>query len=135
MNRQLRHLSRRRAGPARDPDRVDDVLAVVGVGRPREPAGTTRSSSIAQLTVDRGKIFAADGTLLATNRVSHKHGLTVYTRHYPQNDLASQVIGYATPAARTTGLEQSLDDYLTGANTNLSNTFKQDARPARRHRR
>jgi peptidoglycan glycosyltransferase len=83
-------------------------------------------SNIERLTVDRGKILAADGTVLATNRKSRKHGLTIYTRHYPQNDLAPQVVGYATNASTTTGLEQSLDDYLTGANTNLSNTFKQE---------
>jgi len=83
-------------------------------------------SLIQRLTVDRGKILAADGTVLATNRRSRKHGLTIYTRHYPQNDLAPQVVGYATNAGTTTGLEQSLDDYLTGANTNLSNTFKQE---------
>jgi peptidoglycan glycosyltransferase len=83
-------------------------------------------SLIERLTVDRGKILAADGTVLANNRKSRKHGLTLFTRHYPQNDLASQVVGYATDAGTTTGLEQSLDDYLTGANTNLTNTFKQD---------
>jgi penicillin-binding protein A len=83
-------------------------------------------SLIERLTVDRGKILAADGTVLATNRRSRKHGLTIFTRHYPQNDLAPQVVGYATNAGTTTGLEQSLDDYLTGANTNLSNTFTQE---------
>ena len=36
------------------------------------------------------------------------------------------MLGYATAAGTTTGLEQSLDDYLTGANTNLTNTFKQE---------
>jgi peptidoglycan glycosyltransferase len=81
---------------------------------------------VARLTVDRGKILAADGTVLANNRKTHKHGLTIYTRHYPQNDLAPQVIGYATNAGTTTGLEQTLDDYLTGANTNLTNTFTQE---------
>jgi penicillin-binding protein A len=80
---------------------------------------------IQRLTVDRGKIFAADGTLLANNRVTRKHGLTIFTRHYPGNDLAPQVLGYSTNAGITTGLEQSLDDYLTGANTNLSNSLKQ----------
>jgi peptidoglycan glycosyltransferase len=80
---------------------------------------------IERLTVDRGKIFAADGTVLADNRVSRKHGLTFFTRRYPQNDLASQVTGYSTSVGTTTGLEQALDDYLTGANTNLSNTFSQ----------
>jgi peptidoglycan glycosyltransferase len=83
-------------------------------------------SLIERLTIDRGKILAADGTVLAENRKSRKHGLTIYTRHYPQNDLASQVLGYATDAGTTTGLEQSLDDYLTGANTNLSNTLKDE---------
>jgi peptidoglycan glycosyltransferase len=79
-----------------------------------------------RLTVDRGKILAADGTVLATNRSHRKHGLTIFTRHYPQRGLAPNVVGYATSAGTTTGLEQSLDDYLTGANTNLSNTLKQE---------
>jgi len=82
-------------------------------------------SLIARLTVDRGKFIGADRTVLANNRRHRKKGVTTYTRHYPQNDLAPQVIGYATNAGTTTGLEQSLDDYLTGANTNLSNTLKQ----------
>ena len=83
-------------------------------------------SLIERLTVDRGKILAADGSVLANNRKTRKHGLTIYTRHYPQNDLASQVLGYATNVGTTTGLEQTLDDYLTGANTNLTNTFTQE---------
>jgi peptidoglycan glycosyltransferase len=83
-------------------------------------------SLIERLTVDRGKIFAADGTVLANNRRTRKHGLTIFTRQYPQNDLAPQVLGYATQAGTTTGLEQTLDDYLTGANTNLTNTFTQE---------
>ena len=82
-------------------------------------------SLIARLTVDRGKFIGAGGTVLANNRRHRKKGVTTYTRHYPQNDLAPQVIGYATKVGITTGLEQSLDDYLTGANTNLSNTLKQ----------
>jgi penicillin-binding protein A len=81
---------------------------------------------IERLTVNRGKILAADGTVLANNRKTRKHGLTIYKRHYPQNDLAPQVIGYATNVGTTTGLEQTLDDYLTGANTNLTNTFTQE---------
>jgi peptidoglycan glycosyltransferase len=80
---------------------------------------------ILRQTIDRGKIFGADGTVLATNHRTRKHGLTIFTRHYPQNDLAPQVTGYSTKYGTTTGLESSLDDYLTGANTNLSNTLKQ----------
>ena len=33
---------------------------------------------IERLTVDRGKILAADGTVLANNRKTRKHGLTIY---------------------------------------------------------
>jgi penicillin-binding protein A len=80
---------------------------------------------VARLTVDRGKILGAGGTVLATNRKHHKHGLTTFTRRYPSGNLAPQVIGYSTKAGTTTGLEESLDDYLTGANTNLSNTLSQ----------
>lgn len=83
-------------------------------------------SIINRLTVDRGKILASDGTVLANNRSHRKKGLTIFTRHYPQNDLAPQVIGYSTSAGTTAGLEASLDDYLTGANTNLSNTLKEE---------
>jgi peptidoglycan glycosyltransferase len=79
---------------------------------------------VARLTVDRGKILAAGGSrVLATNRKHRKNGLTIFTRRYPSGGLAPQVIGYSTTAGTTTGLEQSLDDYLTGANTNLSGTF------------
>jgi peptidoglycan glycosyltransferase len=80
---------------------------------------------VARLTVDRGKILGAGGAVLATNQKHRKRGLTTFTRRYPRGRLAPQVIGYSTDAGTTTGLEASLDDYLTGANTNLSNTLKQ----------
>jgi peptidoglycan glycosyltransferase len=82
---------------------------------------------VSRLTVDRGKILAG-GRVLASNRSHRKHGLTIFTRRYPSGTLAPQVLGYATEAGTTTGLEQSLDDYLTGANTNLTNTFKEELR-------
>jgi peptidoglycan glycosyltransferase len=81
---------------------------------------------VARQTIDRGKFLAPGGTLLATNRRHRKKGITTFTRHYPANDLMPQVMGYSTNLGTTTGLEQSLDDYLTGSNTNLSNTFKQE---------
>jgi len=83
-------------------------------------------SLVARLTVDRGKILAAGGTVLAANRKHRKHGLTTFTRVYPAGDLAPQILGYSTNAGTTTGLEKALDDYLTGSNTNLSNTFKDE---------
>src|SRR3954470_19903324 len=125
MNRQLRHLSV-----------FALILLAVLIGATtywqtwaKADLAARKDNSVSlieRLTVDRGKILAADGTVLAENRKSHKHGLTIFTRQYPQNDLAPQVIGYATNAGTTTGLEQTLDDYLTGANTNLSNTLKDE---------
>src|SRR5262249_8932279 len=125
MNRQLRHIS---------------VVALILLAallvsttcwqtsaQPALAARKNRSvTHMARLAIDRGQIIAADGTVLAENRKTHKHGLTIFNRVYPQNDLAPQVIGYSTNAGTTAGLEQALDDYLTGANTNLSSTFKQE---------
>ncbi|HKC19520.1 MAG TPA: penicillin-binding transpeptidase domain-containing protein, partial [Candidatus Dormibacteraeota bacterium] len=82
---------------------------------------------ITRLTVDRGKILAG-GQVLATNRRHRKNGLTIFTRRYPSGNLAPQVLGYATEAGTETGLEQSLNDYLTGANTNITNAFKAELR-------
>ncbi len=81
---------------------------------------------VVQLSIDRGKILAANGAVLAENRVHRQHGLTIYTRRYPSSGLFSQIVGYSTAAGTQVGLEQSLNDYLTGANTNLSNTFSQE---------
>ena len=121
MNKQLRHIS----------VAALILLAVLivsttywqtwAVGSLNDRKGN-ETALIARITVDRGKILASDGTVLATNRSHRIHGLTTYARHYPANDLAPQVLGYSTPGA-TTGLESSFDDYLTGANTNLSNSL------------
>src|SRR6185295_3553226 len=77
---------------------------------------------VKQLTIQRGKIFAADGkTILARNRTVKKKnvGRTWYLRVYPHNDLAAHPVGYSTIERSRTGLEKSLNDYLTGSNANL----------------
>jgi len=80
---------------------------------------------VAQFQVARGLILASDGkTVLAANRAVKKNGQTFYFRRYPQQGLAAQTIGYSTSALSQTGLEQSLNDYLTGASTNLSNAIE-----------
>jgi penicillin-binding protein A len=81
---------------------------------------------VSRLTVDRGKIVATGGSVLANNHKQRKHGITTYSRRYPAGDLAPQVLGYSTDVGTRTGLELTLDDYLTGANTNLSNTIKDE---------
>ena len=79
---------------------------------------------VAQFTIKRGKIYAGDGrTLLATNVRKRVDGRTLYFRRYPHGTLAPQVVGYSTQSRSQAGLERSYNDYLTGANSNLSTVF------------
>jgi peptidoglycan glycosyltransferase len=80
---------------------------------------------VKQLTIDRGKIYAADGrTVLARNRVEKKKNIgRVYLRVYPRRELAAHPVGYSTIERSRTGLEKSLNDYLTGSNANLGTLF------------
>ncbi len=83
-------------------DRQDNAIAVV-----------------AQLSVKRGKIRAANGQILATNHRKRVGGQTLYLRRYPQGGLYSAVVGYSTQSRSRAGLEASENDYLTGSNTSL----------------
>ena len=76
---------------------------------------------VRQLTIERGRIFAADGkTVLAGNRKEKVQGRTWYLRRYPERGLAAQAIGYSTIQRSRSGLEESLNDYLAGSNADLS---------------
>jgi peptidoglycan glycosyltransferase len=76
---------------------------------------------VAQFTIKRGLIYAGDGvTRLAVNRRRRVSGQTFYFRRYPKGELTAHAVGYSTRARSRTGLERSRNDYLTGANTNLS---------------
>jgi peptidoglycan glycosyltransferase len=72
---------------------------------------------VAQLQIDRGTIFAANGTRLAWSVPHKKSGLTTYSRKYTSNGAFAQVL---------VGLEQSLANDLSGTNTNLTNAFSQE---------
>lgn len=76
---------------------------------------------VAQFTIKRGLIYAGDGvTRLAVNRQRRVSGQTFYFRRYPKGELTAHAVGYSTQERARTGLEQSRNDYLTGANANLS---------------
>ena len=76
---------------------------------------------VAQFTIERGKIYSRDGrTLLATNRARRVDGQQLYFRRYPNGRLAAHVVGYSTQVRSRAGLEQSMNDFLTGSNANLS---------------
>jgi peptidoglycan glycosyltransferase len=76
---------------------------------------------VRQLTIQRGLIYASDRTtLLARNRARKVQGRTWYVRRYPQTGLTAQVVGYSTISRSRAGLEKSMNDFLTGSNSNLS---------------
>jgi peptidoglycan glycosyltransferase len=79
---------------------------------------------VAQFTVRRGLVYAADGTLLAARRAVKTNGQTYYFRRYPAGDLAAQVVGYSTQSRSRAGLERALNDYLTASNSHLNTVLR-----------
>jgi penicillin-binding protein A len=76
---------------------------------------------VAEFSIDRGLIFAFEPRRrLARNRERTVGGKTLFFRRYPYGPLTAQVVGYSTVGRSRTGLERSLNDYLTAANANLS---------------
>ena len=76
---------------------------------------------VAEFQIDRGLIFSfAPRKRLARNREAVVDGKTLFFRRYPYGPLTAHVVGYSTAARSRTGLERSLNDYLTASNANLS---------------
>jgi peptidoglycan glycosyltransferase len=76
---------------------------------------------VAEFSIDRGLIFSfAPRKRLARNREREIDGKTLFFRRYPYGPLAAHVVGYSTVGRSRTGLERSLNDYLTASNSNLS---------------
>jgi peptidoglycan glycosyltransferase len=78
---------------------------------------------VAQFKIDRGRIVAANGTVLATSFPKQVKSQTFYFRRYPARGLAAQTVGYSTVARSQAGLEKSENDFLTASNANLSSVF------------
>ena len=79
---------------------------------------------VRQITIKRGLVFASDGTtLLAGNRKRNIEGRDWFVRRYPEEALAAHAVGYSTLQRARTGLEESMNDFLTGSNTNLSSVL------------
>jgi peptidoglycan glycosyltransferase len=74
---------------------------------------------VAQFSIKRGLIRAADGRILARNRRKRVGGQTLYFRRYPSAGLFAHLVGYSTQSRSRAGLESSMNDFLTGSNTNL----------------
>jgi peptidoglycan glycosyltransferase len=76
-----------------------------------------------ELQIKRGRILAADGTVLAKSVPAPDH---TWNRTYPNGTLFSHVVGYSIAArGEAAGLEESLGDDLRGIQTGLSSIFGQ----------
>ena len=74
-----------------------------------------------EFSIDRGLIFSFEPRKrLARNRERVVGEKTLFFRRYPYGPLAAHVVGYSTVGRSRTGLERSLNDYLTASNGNLS---------------
>jgi penicillin-binding protein A len=79
---------------------------------------------VADFSIDRGLIFSFEPRKrLARNRERVIDGRTLFFRRYPYGPLAAHVVGYSTVGRSRTGLERSLNDFLTASNSNLSTVF------------
>ena len=65
-----------------------------------------------QLRVKRGLILGFDGSTIAGD--AHRSGF--YSRTYPQGPVAPQIVGYDSTRYGQTGIERSMNAYLSGAN-------------------
>jgi penicillin-binding protein A len=73
---------------------------------------------VAQFTIKRG-LITDNGVVLARNRERKVSGRTLYFRRYPQGKLTAHIVGYSTVERSRAGLERSMNDYLTGSNSQL----------------
>jgi penicillin-binding protein A len=76
---------------------------------------------VAEFSVDRGLIFSWEPRKRLARNVERKFdNRTLFFRRYPEGSLVAHLVGYSTVGRSRTGLERSLNDYLTASNSNLS---------------
>jgi peptidoglycan glycosyltransferase len=85
-----------------------------------------KRSALEEQRIPRGRILAADGTVLAysTKRTTGPQRGT-YTRHYPTHGLFGHAVGYDYPDIGRTGLEQFYDAALTDRHNGLRTVLDQ----------
>jgi penicillin-binding protein A len=67
--------------------------------------------------IERGKILAADGSVIAESNPEGEGTQKIYVRDYPEGDLFGNPIGYSYVERGRVGFEQSHNDELVGNKT------------------
>ena len=77
------------------------------------PANATRQI-IAEYRVERGPIYAANGTVLAISQRTTGRAEFTYARRYPDGPLYAGITGFYSRIYGRTELEQAMNPYLSG---------------------
>lgn len=83
-----------------------------------------------EMRIRRGPILGFDGSVIAG--VRKESGF--YTRTYPQGSVAAQVVGYNSVQYGRSGIEMSMNDYLTGSSSDFGTQGLSDRLLGRRPR-
>jgi penicillin-binding protein A len=91
---------------------ADDIKA--------HPANFSRQL-IAEYNVERGEIYTADGLLLAESVPNpDRRSRYRFVRRYPQGDLYGSITGYHSRIYGASGVERSMNPYLSGESPELA---------------
>ena len=87
------------------------VFAAQGI---RDNPANAARQIIAEYRIQRGPILSADGRVLADSRRSRGGTVYQYARRYPQGPLYAALTGYYSLQYGRSGLEQAMNEYLSG---------------------
>jgi penicillin-binding protein A len=84
-----------------------------------------RRPLLEQQQIPRGRILAADGTVIAKSVAEGRKGEQVYVRRYPEGKLFGHPIGYSFVKYGDSELERSHNEELIGEESEFSSIFDQ----------
>jgi peptidoglycan glycosyltransferase len=91
-----------------------NYLQVFAADRLANHQGNAKRLLIAEYKVNRGPILARDNKTVLARSQLHKNDEFRYQRVYPGRDLYAAVTGYYSIVSGRSGLEQSMNEYLSG---------------------
>ncbi|HYJ60381.1 MAG TPA: penicillin-binding transpeptidase domain-containing protein [Actinomycetota bacterium] len=95
-------------------------VQVIAADRIAAEPGNAARQIRAEYDTIRGRILAADGTILAESVEAPEASVYRYERRYPLGELFGQLTGYYSRVYGRAGLEQSMNPYLAGTAPELA---------------